>query len=71
VVLKTIYRINRWYDDLDRDHGVLRMMLCLIPLASFSFMMNRDTPVVQWTGVIGFATFALLRTAPIFFPEKH
>lgn len=70
-MLEPIYRLNRWYDDLDKEHGVLRFMLFLIPMAIFNAMIAAGSYRVMCAGVVGLAVFALLRIVPIAIPRRR
>jgi hypothetical protein len=69
-MMDAIRRLNRWYDGLDAEHGVLRFMLFLIPMAIFISMINFGSYRVMCAGVTGMALMAFVRVLPIAFPRQ-
>lgn len=73
-MLDPIIRLNVWYDGLDERHGVLRLMLCLIPLAAFATLMSWTTApdANTFVGFAGLVVLAGLRLAYVFAsPERR
>ncbi len=69
-LLRAIYASNRWYDALDEHHGVLRFMLCLIPLMGCNIMIIwHNAPWLNIAGLVILCALAFWRVIPIFFPH--
>ena len=70
-MLDAIYRLNRWYDRLDNEHGVLRFGLFIIPMMIFTLLIYWPRwGIPNIIGLLGFALFALVRVIPFAFPRR-
>jgi hypothetical protein len=69
-MLDSIYRLNRWYDGLDEEHGALRFLLCLIPMMAFVLMVNLGNAPIRYVGLFGLTALTLVRVFPVFFPRR-
>lgn len=56
------YRIHRWYDDLDRGHGVLRFLIfmAILSVVQVPYWLSSE-PMALLMTVIGFGLLALSR----------
>ncbi len=66
--MQSIYRLNRWYDNLP---GLPRFLLFIIPLMVLVVMIKGPTPHgVKMAGIVALGLFASLRILPFVFPKR-
>jgi hypothetical protein len=68
-MLSWVYRVNRWYDDLDDTHPVARMFLFIIPLMIFDLIITWPNKAIALAGCGGLGFMVFLRVTPIFIPR--
>ena len=66
-----IYRVNRWYDDLDDTHPNLRFLLFFIPAGILLGMITQSySMTLTWIGLTGFGIGSILRILYFYRPRK-
>jgi len=65
-MINAILKLNRWYDDLDKDHGGLRLVIFFIPMLILICMMNLSSDeTINFFGLFGMMTLLAIRLVPL------